>query len=387
MKKTSTFRLPLILLLTTLLSQLSFAQETINYLGYRAGIDIGAQGVKISVMGFYNKSNKLKYKLVYERQESVGLVKGMETNGGKLRTADIQDAISFAQEMIEDAKTAYKLTNKDFIIHSSSGVNMAGNISELDAQAQKTFGMGVNTSLTSKGEAAYGARASMDREDFDNAILVDVGGGSSKGGILQKYVAADGKEKYTFKSFNIEYGARRLSERVAKRTAGNFDEYQKQLKATVEDTLGILIRSSLSDNPGISLGQRNIIYVTGGAAYQFITWLFPEKVQDEIVEFKYSDLQDFEYMLRRENGWKTFTSRQFDNITDANLRQMMIKDHEKATQKVYNRDACLAGISLMKQIIKEIGAPENKTYYFSRDAYWINVMIYDAFKADFTKRL
>lgn len=371
--------------LIVLMSQMAVAQEIINYLGYRAGIDIGAQGVKISVMGFYNRSNKLKYKLIYERQESVGLVKGMETNGGKLRTSDIQDAVSFAQEMIEDAKTTYKLTNKDFIMYSSSGVNMAGNIGELDAQAQKTLGMGVNTSLTSKAEAAYGTRASMDRDDFDNAILVDVGGGSSKGGILQKYVAADGKEKYTFKSFNIEYGARRLSERIAKRTT-NFDDYQKQLKGMVEDTLGILIRSSLSDNPGISLGQRNTIYVTGGAAYQFITWLFPEKVQDEIVEFKYSDLQDFEYMLRRENGWKTFATRQFDNITDANLRQLMVKDHEKATQKVYNRDACLAGISLMKQIVKEIGNPESKTFYFSRDAYWINVLIYDAFKADFTKR-
>jgi hypothetical protein len=40
----------------------------------------------------------------------------------------------------------------------------------------------------------------------------------------------------------------------------------------------------------------------------------------------------------------------------------------------------------MKQIVKEIGNPESKTFYFSRDAYWINVLIYDAFKADFTKR-
>ena len=104
------------------------------------------------------------------------------------------------------------------------------------------------------------------------------------------------------------------------------------------------------------------------------------------MEFKYSDLQDFDYMMRRENGWKSFQTRTFDNIADANLRQLMIKDNEKAAQKIYNRDACLAGISLVMQILKEIGSPEKKTFYFSRDAYWVNVLIYDAFKNDFLKR-
>ena len=378
-------RLLLSVCLLVCLSAHAFAQDAIKYLGYKGGIDIGAQGVKISVMGFYLKNDKLRYRLVYERQESVGLVKGMETNGGKLRTSDIQDAVSFIQEMLEDAKTVYKLSNKDFIMYSSSGINMASNITELDAYAQKTLGMAVNTSLTTKAESAYGARATMDREDFDSAILVDVGGGSSKGGILQKYIAADGKEKYTFKSFNLDFGARRLSERVAKRTA-NFDDYQKVLKTMVEDTLSILIRSSLNDNPGIQTDKRNIVYVIGGASYQFITWLYPEKVQEEIVEFKYSDLLDFDYMMRRENGWKSFQTRTFDNIADANLRQLMIKDNEKASQKIYNRDGCLAGISLVMQILKEIGSPEKKTFYFSRDAYWVNVLVYDAFKNDFLKR-
>ncbi|MFY7787143.1 MAG: hypothetical protein ACOVQA_04645, partial [Thermoflexibacteraceae bacterium] len=84
----------------------SFAQ-TPKYVGYRGGFDIGSQGVKLSVIGFYFQNNKLRYKLVYDRQETVGLIKGMETNGGKVRPADIQEAIAFVQEMMEDAKSAY----------------------------------------------------------------------------------------------------------------------------------------------------------------------------------------------------------------------------------------------------------------------------------------
>lgn len=376
------FNKGLFILIAFLLVAVGTFAQTPKYVGYRGGFDIGSQGVKMSVIGFYFQNNKLRYKLVYDRQETVGLVKGMETNGGKLRPADIQEAIAFVQEMMEDAKTVYKLTNKDFVIYASSGVNIAPNIADLDALAFKNIAMHVNINMPAKAEATYGARAGLAREDFDSAILVDVGGGNTKGGILQKYVGADGRERYTFKSYNIEYGARRLSERVLKRTS-NFEVYAKDLKGMVEDSIAPLIRSSLNDNPEIRSATRNIIYTTGGASYQFITWLVPEKVQEEIIEFKYDDLLSFYNMLQSADGWAEFETRKFDNIKDAKLKELMVRDHDKATKKVYNRDACLAGISLVLQAIKEIGNPERKTFYFTRDAYWINTTVYDLYKGDF----
>ncbi|TAH14919.1 MAG: hypothetical protein EAZ14_02795 [Runella slithyformis] len=362
----------------------TFAQNTPKYVGYRGGFDIGSQGVKLSIVGFYYQKDRLKYRLVYDRQETVGLIKGMETNGGKLRPADVQDAVAFVQEMMEDAKTVYKIQNKDFVIYASSGVNIAPNIADLDAQAQKILGMKVNINMPAKTEATYGARAGLAREDFDSAILVDVGGGNTKGGILQKYIAADGRERYTFKSYNIEFGARRLSERISRRSSSP-EQYDSNLKQMVEDTIGPLIRSSLNDNPEIRSANRSMIYATGGAAYQFITWFVPEKVTDEIIEFKYSNLQDFYYMLLSPTGWATWESRKFDDIKDEKLRELMVRDHQKATQKVYNRDACLAGISLVLQAAKEIGNPDRKAFYFTRDAYWINTLVYDTYKNDFKK--
>lgn len=371
-----------LMLLAFCMLALQTIAQTPKYAGYRGGFDIGSQGVKLSVVGFYFQNNKLRYKLVYDRQETVGLVKGMETNGGKLRPADIQEAIAFVQEMMEDVKSVYKLTNKDFIIYASSGVNIASNIGDLDALAQKNLGMRVNINMPAKAEATYGARAGLAREDFDSAILVDVGGGNTKGGILQKYVGADGRERYTFKSYNIEYGARRLSERILKRTNG-FESYVQDLKSMVEDSIAPLIRSSLNDNPEIRSATRNIVYTTGGVSYQFITWLAPEKVQDEIIEFKYDDLLKFYNMLRTPDGWSEFETRKFDNVKDAKLKELMVRDLDKATKKVYNRDACLAGISLVLQAIREIGNPERKTFYFTRDAYWINTTVYDTYKGDF----
>ncbi|AEI47579.1 hypothetical protein [Runella slithyformis] len=372
----------LIQTVTFLTIALGAMAQTPKYVGYRCGFDIGSQGVKLSVVGFYFQNSKLRYKLVYDRQETVGLVKGMETNGGKLRPADIQEAIAFVQEMMEDAKSAYKLNNQDFIIYASSGVNIAPNIGDLDALAQKNLGMRVNINMPAKTEATYGARAGLAREDFDSAILVDVGGGNTKGGILQKYIGADGRERYTFKSYNIEFGARRLSERVQKRTA-SFDAYARGLKSMVEDSIAPLIRSSLNDNPEIRSATRSIIYTTGGVSYQFITWLAPEKVQEEIIEFKYDDLLNFYNMLQTADGWAEFETRKYDTVKDAKLKELMVRDLEKATKKVYNRDACLAGISLVLQAAKEIGNPERKTFYFTRDAYWINTAVYDTYKGDF----
>ncbi|MEZ0483031.1 hypothetical protein [Fibrella aquatica] len=371
----------------SLIVSCTLAQEIpapITFDGYRAGFDIGSQGVKLSVIGFYKQNGKLKYRLVYDRQETVGLVKGMELNNGKLRSADIQEAVATVQEMMRDASEAFGMTNRDFIIYTSSGVNMATNVGEVNTQTQKLLGMTTVVDMPTKIEATYSVRAGLAREDFDRAILVDVGGGNLKGGILQPYVSASGTTRYTFKSYTIELGARRLSERIMLRNPNPAD-YANLLKAMVEDSIAPLVRMSLNDNPGIKDINRSMIYLTGGAAYQFITWRFPEKVQDEIVEFTLDDFGQFVEMLYSPTGWIDWQSRSFSMIEDPKLRELIERDHAKATRRVYNREGCLAGTLLAQQIFREIGNLNTKTFYFTRDAYWINALVFDTYKGEFKK--
>lgn len=380
---------PFYLLLFVLLRMVSgaFAQELSSppaYEGYRAGFDIGSQGVKLSVLGFYFQGNTLKYKLVYDRQETVGLVKGMELNSGRLRAVDIQEAVATVQEMMNDARRTFGIANRDFIIYTSSGVNMAANVAEVNTQTQRVLGMPTVVNMPTKVEATYSVRAGMAREDFDRAILVDVGGGNLKGGILQPYVSASGATRYTFKSYTIELGARRLAERILLRFPNQAD-YPNRLKTMVEDSVAPLIRMSINDNPGIKDLSRSIIYLTGGAAYQFIAWRFPEKVQQEIVEFTLADFSQFIDMLNSPTGWLDWQNRSFATITDPKLRELVERDQAKATKHVYNREGCLAGTLLAQQMFREIGSLNMKTFYFTRDAYWINALVFDTFKDEFKK--
>lgn len=363
------------------------AQElptAIAYDGYRGGFDIGSQGVKISIVGFYHRDGKLKYKLVYDRQETVGLVKGMELNNGKLRAVDVQDAIATVQEMLKDASEAYGMSNRDFVIYTSSGVNLATNVAEIDLLTQKILGMPTFTNMPTKVEATYSVRAGLAREDFDKAILVDVGGGNLKGGILQPYTSAAGSTRYTFKSYSIEFGARRLAERVLMRNVTPA-AYSSQVKSMVEDSIAPLIRMSLNDNPDIKNISRSMLYLTGGAAYQFITWQYPEKVREEIVEFSMDDFGRFIDMLNTPTGWIDWQSRTFSTIEDQKLRELIERDHAKATKRVYNREGCLAGMLLAQQVFREIGNLNTKTFYFTRDAYWINALVFDTYKGEFKK--
>ena len=363
------------------------AQEVpanITYDGYRGGFDIGSQGVKLSVIGFYHQNGKLKYRLIYDRQETVGLVKGMELNSGKLRAVDIQEAVATVQEMMRDAFDVFGLTNRDFIIYTSSGINLATNVSDVNALTQKTLGMTTITDMPTKVEATYSVRAGLAREDFERAILVDVGGGNLKGGILQPYINAAGETRFTFKSYTIELGARRLSERILLRNP-NLTEYPNLLKKMVEDSIAPLIRMSLNDNPGIKDLSRSMVYLTGGAAYQFITWRYPEKVRDEIVEFTLDDLGQFVEMLYSLTGWIDWQSRTFAMIKDVKLREQIERDHIKASRRVYNREGCLAGTLLAQQVFREIGGLNTKTFYFTRDAYWINALVFDTYKDEFKR--
>lgn len=371
----------------TVVVTVSQAQEIpapIVYDGYRGGFDIGSQGVKISIIGFYHRDGKLKYRLVYDRQETVGLVKGMELNNGKLRPADVQDAVATVQEMLKDASETYGMSNRDFIIYTSSGVNLASNVADLDVLTQKILNMPTVTSMPTKVEATYSVRAGLAREDFDKAILVDVGGGNLKGGILQPYVSASGATRYTFKSYSIEYGARRIAERIMMRKTDPA-EYQNELRVMVEDSISPLIRMSLNDNPEIKTIGRSIVYLTGGAAYQFITWKYPEKVREEIVEFTMNDFYQFIDMLNSPTGWIDWQGKTFAKIDDPKLREQVEKDHIKATKRVYNREGCLAGTLLAQQVFREIGNLNTKTFYFTRDAYWINALIFDTYKREFKK--
>lgn len=371
----------------TVVVTVSQAQEIpapIVYDGYRGGFDIGSQGVKISIIGFYHRDGKLKYRLVYDRQETVGLVKGMELNNGKLRPADVQDAVATVQEMLKDASETYGMSNRDFIIYTSSGVNLASNVADLDVLTQKILNMPTVTSMPTKVEATYSVRAGLAREDFDKAILVDVGGGNLKGGILQPYVSASGATRYTFKSYSIEYGARRIAERIMMRKTDPA-EYQNELRVMVEDSISPLIRMSLNDNPEIKTIGRSIVYLTGGAAYQFITWKYPEKVREEIVEFTMNDFYQFIDMLNSPTGWIDWQGKTFAKINDPKLREQVEKDHIKATKRVYNREGCLAGTLLAQQVFREIGNLNTKTFYFTRDAYWINALIFDTYKGEFKK--
>ena len=363
------------------------AQEVpanIIYDGYRAGFDIGSQGVKLSVIGFYHQNGKLKYRLIYDRQETVGLVKGMELNSGKLRAVDIQEAVATVQEMMRDAFDVFGLTNRDFIIYTSSGINLATNVSDVNALTQKMLGMTTVTDMPTKVEATYSVRAGLAREDFERAILVDVGGGNLKGGILQPYINAAGVTRFTFKSYTIELGARRLSERILLRNP-NLTEYPNLLKKMVEDSIAPLIRMSLNDNPGIKDLSRSMVYLTGGAAYQFITWRYPEKVQNEIVEFTLDDFGQFVEMLYSLTGWIDWQSRTFAMIKDVKLREQIERDHIKASRRVYNREGCLAGTLLAQQVFREIGGLNTKTFYFTRDAYWINALVFDTYKDEFKR--
>ncbi|MEZ0609472.1 hypothetical protein ACAW74_13195 [Fibrella sp. WM1] len=359
-------------------------QAPIVYDGYRGGFDIGSQGVKLSIIGFYHREGKLKYKLVYDRQETVGLVKGMELNNGKLRAADIQDAVATVQEMLKDASETYGMAPRDFIIYTSSGVNLASNVADVDALTQKVLGIPTTTNMPTKVEATYSVRAGLAREDFDKAILIDVGGGNLKGGILQPYISASGSTRYTFKAYTIEHGARRVSERVLLRQNDPV-KYQSELRTMVEDSIAPLIRMSLNDNPEIKTVTRSIVYLTGGAAYQFITWRFPEKVQEEIVEFTMNDFNQFLDMLNSPTGWLDWQSRTFTKVEDPKLRELMERDHAKATKKVYNREGCLAGTLLAQQLFREIGNLNTKMFYFTRDAYWINALVFDTYKGEFKK--
>jgi exopolyphosphatase/pppGpp-phosphohydrolase len=359
-----------------LLSVATFAQNAPHsgHVAYRLVGDIGSTGVKLAVLDIYKTpKGNLAYAIAYlPDQITLGLSKGLETNGGSLLQADIEKAATNLNEVFEDllSNPDFKLTKSNIYLCASSGINKAKNIDQLDKRVYDVTGVHVDLTLTAEKEAAYETRASLDRSDFDDAVSNNVGGGNTKGGILVPYQDSRGRTKFRFYSYNIQFGAKRLSEKFIKKSS-NFAEYKDMVTKFVNDSIAPSLELQFRDHPEIM--QRNMSYISGGVAFQFVTWLKPSEYKTEIVEdIRYSDILAFYAVVSQENGLDEFKSRKFSDPA-----QQKVNDN---AANLYSKEAVFAGWSLMKAVVEKQGNPDKKTYYFPRDAYWMYSYGFDKFK-------
>lgn len=146
-----------------------------------AGIEIGSKGIKISVIDV-NNIKKGDYDILGYWTENVGIAKGIAIDGN-LAVEDMDRAGIVALDNLQRIKNKYGVPDENIYVVASSGVALANNKQALIDKIKTTTTKDLDF-ITAEAEGKMLLKGSIPSTDYQDAIVLDIGGGNTKGGYV-----------------------------------------------------------------------------------------------------------------------------------------------------------------------------------------------------------
>ncbi len=143
-----------------------------------AVIDIGSNSARMVV---FERTSRFGFYLLKEIKSKVRISEGAYENGGALQPKAMERAVSAIKEFLSIANS-YKA--RKILCVATSAVRDAPNKSEFLARVRRDTGLNIKVIDGSK-EAYYGAVAALNMLKIEDAITVDIGGGSTEMALIK----------------------------------------------------------------------------------------------------------------------------------------------------------------------------------------------------------
>lgn len=339
-----------------------------------AGVEIGAKGIKLSVIEVKMSNGENDYSL-------------------KLDTAINTDAAALSyqseKETFDAITILYGIINKRFDIPAnrihiviSSGlkqeldkynkVEYFANIvrpKELDPQIKIRY-------ITVDEEAQLSFKGIVPQINRLTANQLDVGSGNTKGGYLN---ASRG-----FVPVTLPVGTKSFQRLVESQVPANTIEmYKETAEELITDSLGRMMIAHFRDKTDFK--SRDVVYLSGGIVWCIASLMYPELIKQNHVELTLGDIADF-----REKVYTSYTE-----LIQPDLRAKLNEEDAAASlaniKKVvntYDQKALLVGSIWLSELLKEVNSVNpGKKFIFPRYAYvgWISGYIIDKISKQYTE--
>ncbi len=143
-----------------------------------AVIDIGSNSARMVV---FERTSRFGFHLLKEIKSKVRISEGAYENGGALQPEAMERAVN-AMEGFLSIANGYKA--RKILCVATSAVRDAPNKSEFLATVKKQTGISIKV-IDGPKEARYGAVAALNMLKIDDAITVDIGGGSTEMALIK----------------------------------------------------------------------------------------------------------------------------------------------------------------------------------------------------------
>lgn len=327
-----------------------------------AGIEVGAKGIKLSV---------IEVKLSKDRQYDYTLKAdtSINTDAASLSYQSEKETFDAVTTFWNIIKERYQIPGKRVYIVISSGLKQEldkYNKTDYFANIIRPKGMDTAvkvTAISAIQESELSMLGIVPQKDRYSTNQFDIGSGNTKGGYF------DASRKFVPVTFPL--GTKSFQRLVDARIQGDIHDFDKTANILWRDSIASTVESELIDKPDFK--SRDIMYLSGGIVWAIASCLHPGEIHKNYMELSSSDISEFRQRLINNYddlvhpaALKTITNSEEAQAANKNLSRVI---------KTYDQRALLAGATVLDELIKQINTVNpNKKFIYPKYAYigWIS---------------
>lgn len=345
----------------------------INKLNLYAGIEVGAKGVKMTVLQMpKNASNTGAYTSVKDTSINTDFISFTDVS--------FNNTVKGLVDLFGVATNEYGITSNKIYTVVSSGVKGQAekeNKMNLIKVLADSFKLAIKDSgrkvpiIGPMEEAILSHIGIVPESRRYNTFLIDIGSGNTKGGYFK-----NGNTK-ELKLFTLTWGTKTIANATDKRTTEDrsVPNYQKQLSRVLSGEPEQEIIYAVNESGAYNMND--YFAFSGGIAWSIATLLYPELQENSVVPFTYNELVNFNDKLGN-----NFTSLLPENIikgiTDVTADKVAIAAEATKVHKVFDQKSLIAGTGLLLKIVRQFeGTLEKKQFFLVKNGQvgWISAYV------------
>ena len=356
----------------SLYAQTNFKLKFENSVVY-AGIDIGAKGVKLSILEIGKNAQK---------NGAFNVLKDTSVNTDfiSFNQATYQATLNGLSKLYGAALNDYKVPAEHIFTVISSGVKIQADKedkAEWINQFISAFKATINEPnrqvavIDVKEEARLSHLGIVPDSRRYTTFLIDIGSGNTKGGYFPNGNTKD------LKLFQLSWGTKSTANATEKRCENDkgIDNYKKQLERVLWGAENSEIVYAVNESGAYPMSD-NIAF-SGGIAWSLANLVYPELIDNSVVPVTYDDLAKFNEKLYT-NYASVNDSAILKTITDNSLNKAAIGKEIRRVNQVFDQKALMAGTGLLLKIMRQFeGVYEKKQFFLVKNGQvgWISAYV------------
>jgi hypothetical protein len=204
-----------------------------------------------------------------------------------------------------------------------------------------------------------------------NTFLIDIGSGNTKGGYFK-----NGNTK-ELKLFVLSWGTKTIANATEKRTEEDksITNFKKQLNRVIAGDPDREIIYAVNESGAYNMND-NFAF-SGGIAWSIANLMYPELIDNSVVPVTFNELVAFNDKLA--SNFQLYTAENITrNIKDITIDKNGVSTEIKKVLKVFDQKSLMAGTALLIKIMRQFeGTQEKKQFFLVKNGQvgWISAYV------------